>query len=159
MVNNWRRIFFPSRGATALHGPGPPDYRVFTITIRHTTFGRTPLDGWSAWRSDLYLTTHNTHNSQTSMPLAAFEPANPVSERPQTHALDRVVTGFGDFKGKLSVTHPVVLAVKQPTFLQSNTTQVYSVNLNCPHMCATCFGMYFGHLQASQRTNIYGKIQ
>jgi len=32
-----------------------------------TTVGRTPLDEWSARRKDLYLTTHNTHNRQTSM--------------------------------------------------------------------------------------------
>ena len=25
-------------------GPGPPHYRSFTITLRHTTIGRTPLD-------------------------------------------------------------------------------------------------------------------
>jgi hypothetical protein len=28
------------------------------------------------------------------MPLAGFEPAIPASERPQTHALDRAVTGI-----------------------------------------------------------------
>ena len=37
-------------------------------TLRHTTVGRTPLDEWSARRIDLYLTTHNTHNRETSMP-------------------------------------------------------------------------------------------
>jgi hypothetical protein len=37
-------------------------------TRRHTTISRTPLDEWSARRRDLYLTTHNTHNRQTSMP-------------------------------------------------------------------------------------------
>jgi hypothetical protein len=31
-------------------------------TQRRTTVGRTPLDGWSDRRRDLYLTTHNTHN-------------------------------------------------------------------------------------------------
>ena len=35
---------------------------------RRITVGRTPLDEWSARRRDLYLTTHNTHNRQTSMP-------------------------------------------------------------------------------------------
>ena len=35
-------------------------------------FGITPLDEWSA---HLYLTTHNTHNRQTSMPPAGFKPA------------------------------------------------------------------------------------
>jgi hypothetical protein len=31
-------------GATAPSVPGPPHYRGFTITLRHTTLGRTPLD-------------------------------------------------------------------------------------------------------------------
>ena len=31
-------------------------------TQRRTTVGRAPLDEWSAHRTDLYLTTHNTHN-------------------------------------------------------------------------------------------------
>ena len=58
------------------------------------TLGRTPLDEWSARRRDLYLTTHSTHKRQPSMPLEGFEPAIPASERPQTHALDRAVTGI-----------------------------------------------------------------
>jgi len=44
---------------------------------------------------DLYLTTHNTHNRQSSMPLSGFKPTIPVSEQPQTHALDRAATGIG----------------------------------------------------------------
>jgi hypothetical protein len=60
----------------------------------HTTLGSTPLDEWSARRRDLYLTTHNTHKRQTSMPLAGFKPAIPESERPQTHALDGTATGI-----------------------------------------------------------------
>ena len=31
-------------GATAPSGPAPPQYRGFTITLRHTTLGRTLLD-------------------------------------------------------------------------------------------------------------------
>jgi hypothetical protein len=61
----------------------------------HTPLGRTPLEEWSAQRKDLYLTTHNTHKRQTSMPPAEFEPTILVSERPQTHALDRAATGIG----------------------------------------------------------------
>jgi hypothetical protein len=34
-----------------------PHYRGFTITLRYTTLGRTPLDEWSARRRDFYLTT------------------------------------------------------------------------------------------------------
>jgi hypothetical protein len=67
----------------------------FDHTERHTTVGRTPLDEGSALRRDLYLTTHNTHNRQTSIPPVGFEPVIPVSERPQNHALDRAATGIG----------------------------------------------------------------
>jgi hypothetical protein len=63
--------------------------------LRHTTVGRTPLDEGPARRRDLYLTTHNTHKRQTSMPPVGFKPTIPVSERPQTHALDRAATGIG----------------------------------------------------------------
>jgi hypothetical protein len=64
--------------------------------IRHNTLGRTPLDEGPARRRDLYLTTHNTHKRQTSMPPVGFKPTIPVSERPQTHALDRTATGIGN---------------------------------------------------------------
>ena len=43
-------------------------------TQQCTTVGRTPLDEWSVRRRDLYLTTHDTHNRQISMPPVGFEP-------------------------------------------------------------------------------------
>jgi hypothetical protein len=55
------------RGATAPSGPEPPHYRGFTITLRHTAVGRTPLDERSALRKDLNLTTHSTHNRHTDL--------------------------------------------------------------------------------------------
>ena len=51
-------------------------------TQRRSTVGRTPLDERSARRRDLYLTTHNTHNRQTSMPPAGFKPTITIGERP-----------------------------------------------------------------------------
>jgi len=39
---SWVRVFF--YGATAPGGPGLPQYRGFTITLRHTTLVMTPLD-------------------------------------------------------------------------------------------------------------------
>jgi hypothetical protein len=36
--------------------------RFLDYTPRHTTFGKNPLDEWSARRTDLYRTTQNTHN-------------------------------------------------------------------------------------------------
>ena len=62
---------------------------------RHTTFGRTPLDEGSARRRDHYLTTYNIQNRRKSMLPARFEPAVPISEWPQTLALDRSATGIG----------------------------------------------------------------
>ena len=69
--------------------------RFLDHTQRRITVGRTPLDEWSARRRDLYLTTHNTHNRQTSMPQVGFEPTISAGERPQTYALDRAATGTG----------------------------------------------------------------
>ena len=88
------RIFF--HGTTAPSGPEPPHYRGFTITLRHTTLGRSPLDEWSAWCIDLYLTTHNTHARQTFILPVGFEPTIPASMWPLTHTLDRMTSGMGN---------------------------------------------------------------
>jgi hypothetical protein len=48
-------------------------------TERRSTVSRAPLDEWSARRRDLYLTTHNTHNRQTTIP-----PQSQQAERLQT---------------------------------------------------------------------------
>ena len=64
---------------------------------QHTTLSRTSLDEWSARRSHLYQTTHNTHKKQTSTSLAGFEPTIRASELPQTHILDSAATGINIF--------------------------------------------------------------
>jgi hypothetical protein len=69
---------------------------VSSITLRHTTLDSTLLDEWSARRRDLYLTTHNNHNGQTSITPVRLETDIPASERPQIHALDRAATGIGN---------------------------------------------------------------
>ena len=50
------------------HGPafpsGPHHSVGFTITLKPTTHGRTPLEEWSVEQSELYLTTHSTHKRQ-----------------------------------------------------------------------------------------------
>ena len=62
----------------------------------HTILDRSPLDEWSARRRDLYLRTHDTHNTDRHpWAPAEFEPAIPASERPQKHALDRAAGGIG----------------------------------------------------------------
>ena len=69
--------------------------RFLDHTQRRNTVGRTPLDEWPARRKDIYMTAHNTHNRQTSMPPMGFEPTISVDERPQTYVLDRAATGIG----------------------------------------------------------------
>ena len=87
-------FFIPWRNSPPPSGPRPR-YRGFMITLRYTILCRTLLDEWSTRRRDLYLTTHNTHNRQTSMSWVGFEPTIPASERPQTDALERAATGTG----------------------------------------------------------------
>ena len=59
---------------------------IFLMFLDHTrrriTVGMTPLDEWSARRRDLYLTTHDIHNRQISMPPVGFEPKISAGERP-----------------------------------------------------------------------------
>ena len=50
-------------------------------TQRRSTVGRTPMGEWSSRRRDLYLTTHDTHNRQISMPPVGFEPTISAGER------------------------------------------------------------------------------
>jgi hypothetical protein len=67
------------------------------IILRHITLASDPLDERSARRRDLYLTTHNNHKKQISMPpplRAGFEPTTTASEQPQTPTLDRADTGI-----------------------------------------------------------------
>ena len=67
--------------------------RLFLLFLDHTqrrsTVGRTPLDEWWARRRDLYLTTHDTHNRQISMPPVGFEPTISAGQRPQAAQLLR----------------------------------------------------------------------
>ena len=86
--------FYLYHDATAPSWPRPPHCRGFTITLRHTTLGRT-LDERSVGRRDLYLTTHNTQEGQTFLPPEGFDPTIPASERPQAHTLDRAASEIG----------------------------------------------------------------
>ena len=99
-------------------------FRILDHTQRHTTVGRTLLFEGSARRRNIYLTTHNTHNRQTSMPSVRFEPTISGDERPQTYALDRAATGTGYVRAHLHLYlfvihyYPVVKLIK---IIQLNT--------------------------------------
>jgi hypothetical protein len=99
---------------------------MYLIALRHTTFGRTPLDEGSARHRDLYQTTHNVHKRQTSMPPAGFEPTIPGSQRPQTQPLDRAAAGIG-FKIDMDPNLLLQVASKlQVTLLELNAPCTWS---------------------------------
>jgi hypothetical protein len=90
---------------TISSGPGSPHYRRSTITLKHTTLGRTSVEEWSARRRGLYLTTHNAHKRQTSKPTAGFESAIPVSEWSHSLAIDCAATGIGTIGGDANMNN------------------------------------------------------
>ena len=76
----------PPPRATAPIGPGFPHSRNFQFTHNDASQSEGLLltSDWSARRRDLYLTTHDTHNWQTSMPPVGFETTISGGERLQT---------------------------------------------------------------------------
>ena len=80
-LRTYQTTSFFYHSTTTPSGPGPSPYRGFTITLRHTTVGRTPLDQWSAHRTDLYLTTVTT--DRHPCPLLV---SNPQSQQLNGHS-------------------------------------------------------------------------
>jgi len=79
-------------------GPRPLHYRGFTITLRHTTLGKTALDGWSARSRDLYL-THSIHPGGIRTHNPSKRAATDPRLRPRAHWDRHIVTsGFRKFK-------------------------------------------------------------
>ena len=112
--------------------------RFLDHTQRRSTVGRTPLDEWSARRRDLYLTTQNTHNRQTSMPPVGFEPTISAGERPQTYALDRAGTGTGSYL-LVAVWNVAILTIcRYPPSVLSKSVYYLRIlkehNNHCDHM-------------------------
>ena len=105
--------------------------RFLDHTQRRITFGRIPLDEWSARRGDLYLTTHNTHNRQTSMPpggirtqVLSRRAAADLRLRPRGH-WDRPSLRIIASKWKLIACSRVIVHISKNVcvlHIQSNTT-------------------------------------
>jgi len=74
-----------------------------SITFRYDILGRIHLVEGSARPRDLYLTTHNTHETHIYAP-AGFEHTNPASQRSWTLALDHVAPG-GEPSHWFSILH------------------------------------------------------
>jgi hypothetical protein len=65
-----------------------------SLSVRHTTVGRTPLDEWSARRRPLPDNTQHWQETDIHA-FCGIQPTVPATERPQTHASDRSATGIG----------------------------------------------------------------
>jgi hypothetical protein len=100
--------------------------RFLDTTHRRTTVGRTPLDECSARRTDLYLTTHNIHNRQTSMPPVRFDTTITAGEPPQTYTLDCEATGTGIIRHTLYIIYYTVYTIHY--ILYSIYYTVYSIH-------------------------------
>ena len=97
---SWCTLFFGGGDCGPKRGMASSFLRFLDHT-QHDAVGRTSLYEWSFRRTDLYLTTHNTHNRQTSMPPAVFEPAYlcrrafaDLRLRPRGHC-DREMCSYG----------------------------------------------------------------
>ena len=133
-------FLFIYRGPTAPGGPGPPHYRGFTIILRHTTFGRIPLDERSARHQDLHLTAHNTHKTNIHAP-GGIRTRNP-SKRAK-HAFDCAAAGIG------SCVWKVCLTIRY----RSNTNRTIHIKLCtvvpkiCWYVYSSCIMLSFLHLK------------
>ena len=113
--------------------------RFLDHTQRHVRVSRTPLDEWSARRTDLYLTTHNTHNRETTKPPVGFELKISAGERPQTYACDRAFTETGNLgyytkicfeilRKTINPTTVGVLAESRSEYFQKTRQKIYSLS-------------------------------
>ena len=129
--------------------PPPPVRRASSITRfldhtqRSTTVGKTPLDVWSARRRDLYLTTHNTHNRQTSMPPVGFEPTISASERPQTYALDRAATETGRTPLIPLTPNDLYMSRTAPLTSKRCILYIYSTNISTEYFKHALYSPFF----------------
>ena len=100
-------IFFPLWRCSPTRAMASSFLRFLDHTQRHITVCRTSLDEWSARRRNLHLTTHNTHNRQTSMPPGGIRThslsrraAADLRLRPRGH-WDRQMTNISELNTKL----------------------------------------------------------
>jgi hypothetical protein len=117
---HWWMVSPPPHGTTAPSGPGP-HYQGFLITL-----GRTPLDEGSAQSRDPYLTAHNTHKRQTSVPASRISNHHPRKQVTIDPRLRPRGTGIGWCIGVTSyiVLHLVLLHLGLPLLFFKHCAQM-----------------------------------
>ena len=86
-------MFLP-HGGTTPNRPGAPHYQGFTITFRHTTLIRTPLDEWPSRHRDLCLTTRNKRDTHARGGIRTRNP----TKRERSHTQDLIARPLGSAK-------------------------------------------------------------
>ena len=98
LVKDWFVLRYQNRTRktsiyfTRARGPRPPHYQGFTITLRHTTLGRTPLDKLPAPRWNLYLRQHSQETKTHAS--GGIRPSKPSK---RTHTFDSAAIGIGKY--------------------------------------------------------------
>jgi hypothetical protein len=102
-----------------------PRFRAFMITDTRNTLEMTPLDEWSARRTELYLTTHRTYKRQTKCHFVWFT---------------MILHGF-----KLCPLLYVALILEQhwksSCDLHNGSAHIFCVNHGYPSFCQTIGGI------------------
>ena len=125
VINLYNQYFFFTLALQSLGVQDLPTVEdSWSHSVRHITLSRTPLDEWSGHR-DLYLTTHNTHKRQASMPPAGLEPTIPASQQLQTHTLDCIANITNITCTKLYISDVGSCDVPQESRILSNVWCVY----------------------------------
>ena len=113
-----------------------PFLRFLDHTQRRSTVSRTPLDEWSARRRDLYLTTHDTHNRQISMPPVGFETKTSAGERP---AATRLLTSWFWIKDALQGLNLIFCFISElETEMPVTICAIRNNCMKAPCLCYFC---------------------
>jgi hypothetical protein len=90
-ARSWMLFFFPRHSSP--YSDRASSLSRLHVTLRHSIFGRTPLEEASARRRFLYLTTHNIHKRRHSCPR---QNSNPQSQQASGRDLNLRPRGHRD---------------------------------------------------------------
>jgi hypothetical protein len=102
----------PWRNSSLPVGPGLILYRSFVIILRHTTFGKTPLDEWSVLRRDSTQRSQQTDHPSPPDGIRTRNPGKRAAADPRSWTARPTGTGYKVIKIKFKrISLPVVLYV------------------------------------------------
>ena len=133
----FRLFFLEGGGRKSSQWARASSFTKFLVhTQRRTTVGRTSLDERSARRRHFYLTTHNTHNRQTSMPPVGFELI--ISAARETADLSLRPRGHRDRQIKFIIPLNTFMIIQSAVADMQGLT----INFHTPHNHPRNLGMF-----------------